>query len=71
MQNFFAVFIRESDRNDCGDYINKLARDIPFDYFEESTWIEGKSAISKKIRLAYPSGGVDQEELVSESMKTY
>lgn len=64
IQDFFAIFIREVDRNDCGDYINKLARDIPFDYFEESSWNTGKTAISKKIRLAYPSGGVNQTDLV-------
>lgn len=64
VQNFFAIFIRESDRNDCGDYINKLARDIPFDYFEESAWNESKTGIDKAIRLAYPYGGVDQVELV-------
>ena len=64
VQDFFAIFIREVDRVDCGDYINKLARDIPFDYFEESAWNPTKTAISKKIRLAYPSGGVDQTDLV-------
>ena len=60
IQDFFAIFIRESDRQDCGDYINKLARDIPFDFFEESAWNTGRTAIEKKIRLAYPAGGVDQ-----------
>lgn len=64
VQEFFAIFIREIDRLDCGDYINKLARDIPFDYFEESSWNEGKTAINKKIRLGYPFGGVDQTDLV-------
>jgi hypothetical protein len=64
VQDFFAIFIREADRLDCGDYINKLARDIPFDYWEESEWNETKTAITKKIRLAYPAGGVDQEDLV-------
>lgn len=63
IQDFFAIFIRESDRNDCGDYINKLARDIPFDYFEESAWNPNKTAIVKKIRLGYPYGGVEQSEL--------
>lgn len=64
VQNFFAIFIREVDRTDCGDYINKLARDIPFDYFEESVWNEQKTGIDKKIRLAYPKGGVDQTDLI-------
>jgi hypothetical protein len=64
VQDFFAIFIRAVDRNDCGDYINRLARDIPFDYWEESTFNEAKTAIAKKIRLAYPQGGVDQTDLV-------
>ena len=65
VHNFFAIFIRESDMLDCGDYINKLARDIPFDFWEESTWEdESKAAIVKKIHLSYPSGGVDQTDLI-------
>jgi hypothetical protein len=64
VQDFFAIFIRATDRNDCGEYINRLARDIPFDYFEESAWNDTRTAITKKIRLAYPSGGVFQEDLV-------
>lgn len=62
--DFFAIFIRAVDYTDCGDYINSLARDIPFDYFEESRWNEGKTAINKRIQLAYPHGGVSQTNLV-------
>lgn len=64
IQDFFAIFIRAADRTDCGDYINKLARDIPFDYWEESDLNHSTGVISKKIRLAYPSGGVDQTDLI-------
>ena len=64
IQDFFAIFIRAVDRLDCGDYINKLARDIPFDYWEEATWAGGGAPIEKKIRLAYPQGGVDQTDLI-------
>lgn len=64
VQDFFAIFIREVDRNDCGDYINKLARDIPFDYWEESDWNPLTRKVDKKIRLAYPHGGVDQTDLI-------
>lgn len=64
IQDFFAIFIRASDKNDCGDYIDRLARDIPFDYWEESAWNETRTAITKKIRLAYPAGGVNQEDLI-------
>ena len=63
IQDFFAIFIREVDRTDCGDYINKLARDIPFDYLEESSWDESKTVIQKKIHLGYPQIGADQENL--------
>jgi hypothetical protein len=64
VQDFFAIFIRAVDRNDCGDYINKLARDIPFDYFEEATWNPSTRMIDKAIRLAYPKGGVDQSDII-------
>lgn len=64
VQDFFAIFIRAVDRNDCGDYINKLARDIPFDYWEEAQWNSTRTAITKKLRLAYPDGGVDQTDLI-------
>lgn len=63
VMDFFAIFIRAIDFNDCGDYINKLARDIPFDYFERSTWNADHTAIDKKIELAYPRGGVQQTYL--------
>lgn len=62
--DFFAIFIRAIDFNDCGDYINKLARDIPFDYFERTAWNDDHTAITKKIELAYPRGGVMQDRLV-------
>jgi len=64
VQDFFAIFIREVDRLDCGDYLNRLTRDIPLDYFETSTFNEAKTAISKSIKIAYPFGGVDQTDLI-------
>lgn len=64
VQEFFAVFIRAADRNDCGEYIERLARDIPFDYIEESTWNETKTGIIKKIKLGYPNAGTAQDSLV-------
>lgn len=63
VQDFFAIFIRESDRIDCGDYLNQLARDIPIDYWERSSWNGDYSAINKSIELAYPHGGVNQNGL--------
>jgi hypothetical protein len=61
--DFFAVFIRASDKNDCGDYIDSLARDIPFDYVEQSAWNSDKSGIDKKIYLGYPIAGAQQDHL--------
>ncbi|AHN84042.1 minor tail protein [Mycobacterium phage Hawkeye] len=63
VQDFFAIFIRRIDFTDCGDYITKLARDIPFDFFEESEWNEDHTAINKFLRLEYPHGGVLQSNL--------
>lgn len=61
--DFFSVFIRAVDFTDCGDYINKLARDVPFDYFEECEWNVDRTAVNKFLRLAYPDGGVTQDNL--------
>lgn len=62
--NFFAEFIRASDRRDCGDHITGLARDVPFDMFERSEWNSDRTAIQKTIELSYPRGGLDQVNLV-------
>lgn len=64
VQDFFAIFIRAIDKTDCGEYLTKLSQDIPFDYFEESSWNSTRTAIIKKIRLGYPQGGIRQEGLV-------
>lgn len=61
--DFFALFVRAVDFTDCGEYINKLARDIPFDYFEESEWNSNRTAVEKFLRLAYQDGGVLQDNL--------
>ena len=61
--NFFAEFIRAVDKQDCGDHINKLARDIPFDFVEQSAWNDDFSAIDKRIFLGYPKAGTQQDNL--------
>lgn len=61
--NFFAEFIRAADKQDCGDHIDKLARDTPFDYVEQSAWNDDCSAITKQIFLGYPKAGADQDNL--------
>ena len=61
--DFFAVFYRASDLNDCGDLVSGLARDIPFDMIEEAEWNADRSELTRRIRLGYPQGGVQQENL--------
>lgn len=61
--DFFAQFIRAADKQDCGDHIDKLARDIPFDYLEKSTWNVDFTQIHKQILLGYPKLGADQTNL--------
>lgn len=61
--NFFAHFIRAVDKIDCQDYIDKMARDTPFDYLEQSNWNVDKSGIDKSILLGYPNVGVQQDNL--------
>lgn len=61
--DFFAIFIRAEDKVDCQDWIDKLARDIPFDYVEESAWNVDRTSITKKIYLGYPKAGVQQDNL--------
>ena len=61
--DFFAMFIREVDFQDCGDVINSLARDIPLDMMEEVEWDGTRSTVSKVVRLGYPSLGVQQDSL--------
>jgi len=61
--NFFAEFIRAEDKADCGDFCDALARDIPFDYVEQSAWNADRTAIDKKLFLGYPYAGAQQDNL--------
>ncbi|GAB4677574.1 hypothetical protein MOKP105_04390 [Mycobacterium avium subsp. hominissuis] len=61
--NFFALFVRATDKLDCGDYINALARDVPFDYREISEWNADRTNVKKTFQLGYPRLGVIQENL--------
>lgn len=61
--DFFAEFIRAEDKQDSKDHIDKLARDTPFDYVEQSGWNTDRTAIWKKLYLGYPKAGVDQTNL--------
>lgn len=62
--DFFAYFVRAEDYRDCLQEITSLCRDVPIDYYEESTWNTRQNGIDKKIRLAYPRGGVRQNALL-------
>lgn len=61
--NFYAMFIRATDKQDCQDNIDKLARDMPFDYIEHSAWNVDFTGIDKSLELGYPRAGVDQDNL--------
>lgn len=61
--DFFAIFIRAIDFNDCGDQIISLARDLPLDLFEEAQWNVDRTEVTKTMKLAYPLGGLRQEYL--------
>ena len=64
VQNFFAIFIRKTDRNDCFDYIDKLCRDTPIEFKEDARWNPDTGKIDKFIRIAYPFIGTIQEGIV-------
>lgn len=61
--NFFATFVRATDKLDCGDYIDALAKDIPFDYRERSEWNADRTDVTKTIELGYPRLGLIQDHL--------
>lgn len=62
--DFFAIFVRAVDFKDCADEINKLARDIPFDYIEKSVWHDSTHMqIDKTLELAYPRRGGQRTDL--------
>lgn len=61
--NFYAVFIRAVDFNDCYDYLTALARDIPFDIIEVSEWDSDRTKVTRTLQLGYPEGGVQQDYL--------
>lgn len=61
--NFFATFVRATDKLDCGDYINALARDTPFDYMELSEWNADRTDVNKTVLLGYPRLGLIQPNL--------
>lgn len=61
--DFWALFIRAVDFQDCGDQIMQLARDLPLDLFEDVSWNADRTEVNKTCRIAYPYGGVRQDNL--------
>lgn len=61
--NFWATFVRAVDKLDCGDYIDAMAKDAPFDYREESEWNSDRTDVIKRIHLGYPRLGDYQTHL--------
>ncbi|UVK63829.1 minor tail protein [Gordonia phage LilyPad] len=62
--DFFAYFVRSEDYRDCLEEIQSLCRDVPIDYYEDSAWNSGRTAVNKTLRLAYPRGGIQQQGLI-------
>ena len=61
--DFYAMFIRAVDFNDCADQIMQLARDLPLDIIEEVNWNEDRTALTKTLQVGYPYLGLVQEAL--------
>lgn len=51
------------DTTDCGDEINDLAKQTPFDYAEHVQWNPGKTGVEHRIRLGYPRLGRRRHDL--------
>lgn len=45
------------DTKDCGQEIDNLARQTPFDYVEETRWNDDHTAVEHHVRLGYPRVG--------------
>lgn len=61
--DFTAMWVRQTDFQDCGDVITTLARDTPFDMLEEVTWDSSRNSVNKILRLGYPNLGLIQSNL--------
>lgn len=61
--DFFAVFYRAVDFQDCADIVSGLARDIPFDMIEEGSWNSDRTEFQRSIHLGYPLAGFRQDHL--------
>ncbi|NGO67884.1 hypothetical protein [Streptomyces boncukensis] len=51
------------DNPDCGQALDALARDQPFDWLETHTWADGGNAVDSRIRLGRPRLGRKRDDL--------
>lgn len=51
------------EAKDCGDEIDQLAGQTPFDYYEEHAWVGDTDEVSHRIRLGYPRLGRRRDDL--------
>lgn len=51
------------DAVDCGEEIDTLAQQTPFEYIEEHAWVGGSETISHRLRLAHPRLGARRPDL--------
>lgn len=70
--NFYAVFIRAVDLQDCGKYIDALARDIPFDFYERPVWNSDHTKVINNIDLVhtYPDPN-DQNTIIGLTVQKH
>lgn len=54
------------EQPDCGEELERLAMETPFDWRERHTWNADKSAVTHRLQLGYPTIGVrhDTERLM-------
>lgn len=51
--NFFAIFVRAIDLQDSGKYLDALARDIPFDFYERPKWNDEHTHVINNLDLVH------------------
>lgn len=51
------------ESKDCGQEIDSLAKETPFDYVESHSWVTGTQTIAHKLSFGYPRLGRKREDL--------
>lgn len=52
------------DAKNCGDEIDSLAQQTPFDYIEQTKWNPTKTDVLFNLKLGYPRIGIPRPELI-------